>query len=821
MNYIRDLIGERAKDIYYAAIANGDNRGMAIVFSGYEEGELQDKLKGLPLIREGLADGKLSLLGRSGRVLLMGVGKHTVRTIIHNIFFENYIDNCMSGFEIITFGYNDGVDICIGADDDFSKVYNTLPNGWMPDMCILPDCEFLLLPKGIENAPFFTVYISYDWDYHVHTTRTFVESVDMTIHDGDISIASLGALGANKIDRFYPHGIRKEFFDPAPRKIRDRKYDILYATSIDDVVWPDRSEWIIKLCELADKYKIHIVPHTTYHAYFELLKDSKIAFSHNRIGEMSLRVMEASSQGAVTVETGHAVRRYFTPDEEYIPVTMEDVEEQVKRYLNDADRLQEISDRVYNKALHEFEPRGLFIKMLEKFYRDLENQKDLKRRFSNLTGSEKHIRRGEIYYFLFFECVNGRGWINNFKGLLQLSIDEFKKAVAMEPTPRGKLDTAIAEAAFCFYFHKGDLNSDRTGRVVAAFDKIIDEHPSYALAYFNLGLAHLRAGNQDEAISIFTEALKILDDPGSIVDPWCLYSTEMEMDTGKIFTLGKALNSNLVLFGRGSEKEAVANIRRLYQAAILCYLSYLYEKRGMLFEALDALIKSHDLHQESGMVVTVIARKLAILGFTEESLVMYRKAVKLLPFNIEFRLEYITLLYLCQMDSEAVTEINNILTMTRKVHNFKDKLPLIHKTIKEFTRYQNTPGYAHDICKETTLNNYIKIIYQSLKKRPCDTRLLLRIIKILEDQGRVDKIFEFAEEYTDHCIKAGNITTEHVSDIADICNKMKQTTDARAYSFNGRLSKLKENFDMLPEIHDKDFQDISAAEPVCGEEGPA
>jgi hypothetical protein len=146
---------------------------------------------------------------------------------------------------------------------------------------------------------------------------------------------------------------------------------------------------------------------------------------------------------------------------------------------------------------------------------------------------------------------------------------------------------------------------------------------------------------------------------------------------------------------------------------------------------------------------------------------------------------------------------------------------MIHKTIKEFTRYQNAPGYAHDICRDTILNSYIEIIYKSLKKRPYDTRLLLRIIKILEDQGRVDKIFEFVEEYTDNCIKSGNITTKHISDIANMCKKMKQTADARASSFNGRLSKLKENIDLLPEIYDKDFQDISAAEPVCGEEGPA
>ena len=147
----------------------------------------------------------------------------------------------------------------------------------------------------------------------------------------------------------------------------------------------------------------------------------------------------------------------------------------------------------------------------------------------------------------------GRGWINNYNGLLQLAVDEFRKAVALEPTPRGKLNTALAEAAFCFYFHKDELNSARTGKIIEAFEKIIAEHPSFVLAYFNLGLAHLRIGNHDEAAGMFTRTHELLDDEDSVVDPWCLYSSEMEMDTGRIFTLGKALNANLVLLSRGGE----------------------------------------------------------------------------------------------------------------------------------------------------------------------------------------------------------------------------------------------------------------------------
>jgi hypothetical protein len=488
LNYIRGLIGERTNNIYYASIANYDNRGMAVIFTGYGDEELDNQLKGLPLIRESLGDGTLTLLGRSGRILLLGIGNHFVRTIIHNLFFENYISNCMSGYEIITFGFNEGVDICINVEDDFSEVLNRLPQGWMPDMCIMPDCEFIMLPRGIEHAPFFTVYIAYDWDYCTHTTRTFVESADLTIHDGVVSLASLGALGANTIDRNYMHGVREEFFASSPKKIKERKYDILYATSIDDIVWPDRSKWILKLCELADKYNVHIVPHTTYHTYFELLNDSKIAFSHNRIGEMSLRIFEASSQGTVTVETSRAVKRYFVPGEEYIHVTMDDIDSQIKRYLEDEDKLQDIADRVYKKSLEKFEPRPLFVKMLDFFYEKMDKRENFTRRINSLSDHEKHTRRGEIYYFAYFDGIRGLNWVNSSGNFLELSIKEFESAIAINRTPRSILNFLIARAAYLFDNYKDKKLSEKLTDLVSSYNGLIAEYPSYSAAYFNLAL---------------------------------------------------------------------------------------------------------------------------------------------------------------------------------------------------------------------------------------------------------------------------------------------------------------------------------------------
>jgi tetratricopeptide (TPR) repeat protein len=785
LNYISDLIHGRSHEIYYTSIGNRDNRGMAIIFIGYKENDIHDTLKGLPLIKENLENGTLSLLGKSGRVLLMGIGKHKIRSAIPTQFFENYVGKCISGCEIITFGYNKGVDICIKPEDDFNKVVLSLPNGWMPDFCILPNCEFNFLPVGIEHAPFPTVYIAYDWDYQIHTARTFVESADLTLVFGDFARKTLHDLGANNIEIFYPHGAVKDSFSLSPKKIKDRKYDILYTTFVDDVIHPDRSAWIHKLCELSEKYKVKIVSHASSSDYHELLQNSKLAFSHQRFGEMSIRIYEYSSQGTVTLETGAESGKYFLPNEEYIPVTKENIEVQVKKYLENEDLLQKMSERAYKKALEKYEPRKLFIELLEVIYKQLSNNTISTRKFKGYSDDKKHIRRGEINYYLFFRGVKGGILLisnNNYVEFLLKSIQEFKRAVDKKPTPRALLNLSIANASsyFCLKNHEPYSANISIKESIYILEELLYSHPSYAMGYFHLGFIHSRLGNYKEALEIFAKALEVFKDPGSHVDPWCIYPAETDSDPKNNFILGKPLNTALLLLSRGDEDKAICNIRNLYQAAIHYYLSIIYEKNGLIHRSVEALQKSHNLYPDSGIVATQVAKRLTILGFKEESLTMYKKAIELLPFDIDLRIEYIRLLYIYQIDRELPDEIKNVFKITKTMTKFRDKTAILNDMIKNFNRYHTPSNYSHDSCKERILSEWVEILFTYLRKDPKNLKLVSRIIDIWYELGRVDKVFELLEDYiykqngngkVDNAI---NSTLNKINkDLQDICNLRK------------------------------------------------
>lgn len=790
LNYIRDLINNRTDGIYYASIANRDNRGMAIIFVDYKEEELNVLLNGLPLIKEDLKDGRLTLHGRSGRILLMGIGKHEIRSSIPTQFFENYIDKCIDGYEIITFGFNEGCDIRIHPEDDFSEVIRALPNQWMPDICILPNCEFNLLPKGIEQAPFPTVYIAYDWDYHVHTAKTFIESVDYTIVLGEYAEKALTALGANHIAIFYPHSAAKEFFTPSPRKIKDRKYDICYTTFIDDVLHHDRSEWILALCKLAEKYRIKIAPYTAIHNYLALLQDSRLAFSHQRLGEMSIRIFEACSQGTVTLETGSEVKKYFEPDTEYIPVTKETIERQLRRYLENDNLLQQMSERVYKKALHEYEPRKLFTNLIHRLYKLIEDC-PFARRINHLSVNERLIRSGEIYYFSFCRGLKGGNLINQHKDLLQKSIQDFRKSVAIEPTPRGMNNLAVAEILSCFHSYDGVMRDKKVEEIASLLKRLIATYPTYAIAYFQLGLLYLRNGNYKDAVERLTQALNAFRDPDSTIDPWALYQADLDIDPKSTFVFGKPLNSALLSLSMGSIDEAMQNIKDIYEAATLYYLSVLYEKKGRIFQSLESLIESHNIYPNAGIVAMCAAKRLAILGHEKDSIAMFKKAINLLPLDIDLRVEYIKHLYLYQMDKEVIGEIRNTLEIIKTMDVLNTKTKLLKDVVERLNRFNSINAVcSHDIVKESLLNNWIESLYDHLRRNKGDFNLIHRIIQIWQELGRIDKIFEILEEYIKSHLNKETVDNTTLSNLNDIYNYLQVAWDSQNKWFDKKLDLL-------------------------------
>ena len=105
---------------------------------------------------------------------------------------------------------------------------------------------------------------------------------------------------------------------------------------------------------------------------------------------------------------------------------------QVEKYLGNEDLLQEMSEKAYKKALEKYEPKKLFVQLLDVIYKQLNNIKIPTRKFKNYSDDEKLIRRGEIYYYLFFRGVYGGSLLisnNDYVEFLMMSVRDFKKAV--------------------------------------------------------------------------------------------------------------------------------------------------------------------------------------------------------------------------------------------------------------------------------------------------------------------------------------------------------------------------------------------------------
>jgi tetratricopeptide (TPR) repeat protein len=382
------------------------------------------------------------------------------------------------------------------------------------------------------------------------------------------------------------------------------------------------------------------------------------------------------------------------------------------------------------------------------------------------------------------------------------AIQEFNKAVNLEPTPRGILNLAVAKASlyFCFRNHETDTTDVNIKEAISVLEKLINAYPSYAVAYFHLGLIHSRLGNYKDSLDIFTKALEVFGDQKSHVEPWCIYPAEADSNPKNNFILGKPLNTALLMYCRGDEDKAMDDIRNLYQAAIYYYVSILYEKNGQIYDSVEALIKSHNLCPDSGLVAMQAAKRMALLGIKEESISMYKKAIMLLPLDIDLRIEYIRMLYLYHVDRELPAEIKNVLQITKTMSKFKEKTATMNDVMNGFKRYHAASNYSHDSDKDKILNGWVEILFANLRKDPRNLKLVLRIIDIWYELGRVDKIFELIEDYINKHKGNGNIDNTMSSTLSKINSNLQKVCELRTEVFKEKVKRLK-SFSVENERH--------------------
>ncbi|MFQ5750724.1 MAG: glycosyltransferase [bacterium] len=735
------------------------------------------------------------------KILLLAFGKGIPGEFVYipSRYPENFVKD-IPGYEIVTFGYNEGVDIRIDLDDDFEEVIKRLPDGWLPDYCVLYDMLFNMLPRGIENAPFPTVGVICDPDWDIPFIKTNVQSVDFVIVGSEEGKRNLEALGANNVAVYHDTGVMVEFFPVAPKKIKDRNYDIFYSGKIEDgtIKGIAHTRWFLKLCDLAEKYEYNILispPIPDYKKYLEILQDSKLVFSHVRNGILSSRVLDAGSQGTVVLETGDQIRKYFVPHKEYIPVSEDDFSDQVQKYLQNEHTLQEMSDRFHQKVKKEFESRKHFVKLIELADRAL-NSKKIDRKLSTLHEIEKIMRRGEVYYFSYHRTGTDGHFPEQGTKFLTLSIEKFKKVMATEPSPRAMLNLAVATTSLSVTISDHSLSRNKINEAISMLNTLVETYPSFAVGYFTLGLLHLKMDNKKEALKVFRIALDLFLDKNSMIDQWCLHSRE-DLAYSWAYHLGSSLDANMLLLSRGEEDKANKNTRNLYRAATLYYICLLENAKGHIYESIEALIESQKLslypeeYPEIGKVAFWAADGLALLGLKTEALNMYKKAMSLLPLNIPLRTQFIKFLHVYRMDEEAIVEIKDAFKIAKTVRALSGYVIELKYLIESFGT-KNSGTWYYDICRETTLDGWQHKLHEFLSKKPADIRLLRRIIEILQELGRIDRIFEIVENYISRYLEKTDIDNATIFFLNSIYISLRKMCNTRTRAFHQKLNRFKE-----------------------------
>ncbi len=725
------------------------------------------------------------------KVLLLGLGNVPARFKLLSNHCDNFVERYMAGHEIITFGYNDGVDITITPEDDFQVVIDRLPPGWEPDFCMLWETEWNLLPPGVEHAPFPTVGFIYDWDYDLPLAKAIIEATDLVITPSTYDEEALRAMGARNVKAFHFAVVMEEFVDPAPGPIAGRKYDVLYTTWFNDSVQPERFRWISKLASLSEKYVVNIrEPVDSYTDYIDLLRQSKLVICYHRFGALNCRAFEAAAQGAVPIDSGAEAGKFFIPDAEYVAVTEENLVGRIDRFLSDPHALERMSRRIYDKVANRYTSRKRFIELMEFIYGQVKGNGSAvaaTRELNRMNEGDRLTRQGEIFYYSFFRTAPGDFFKKKGKEFFAHAVDLFERAARAEPSPRALLNLAVARTAYGFKYDDFRRTMDGELEVASLLRRIIAMEPSHAMAHYYMGILMVRTGNVESARDALLAARTALSRRENF-DPWCVYSREFDP-----LDQCKAVNKHLIRLCAGEGASAAADLGNLYLAAVHYFLGEVEEIHGRPYEALTAMAEAYRLCPDSVPIATKLARLSAVLGYREQSVSAYEHVLSMTPMDVSRKIELMRIAYAYGMDTLVMRLLRESLNITKTFAHWAHFAPKLNQLSSSFYRYRAEKGYPYDLCHDSLLHSWTQELFVYLERNPTDIRTISRLAELLIELGKADTVVDILNAYIDarhNCMDGDSL--DRVAGIADYVLRHARTGDAVLSAKLGKMARLKQ-----------------------------
>lgn len=553
------------------------------------------------------------------RILYMGLGDTLIGRHLPQSWPDRLFGPKVGRHEVKTFGYAEDLDIQVAHDASFADVLAQLPPEWVPDVCVCTHVDFLVIPPGIEDAPFPTVAITADWDFRVGIARTMAEAFDLTIALSDDSCAAMRLLGARTTAPFAYFGVPEELLAGELEDIdRHRPIDVLFTGTIQDGTHLDRSQWLHRLAQLSSKYRIHVAEASAAQgSYHELLKRAKLVFTFHRRGEIQLRFTDAVTQGALVLDNGVQTAVHFDPEREYLHYDEQNFEALIERHLEDGALRRKKVEAARTKIAEQFGSVHRFELLFDQLEPLLGTTSFGARPAQSLPATEKARRTAEQHYANHFDCSMGPS-----DRYLPIALEALEHC---EPGCRRQNDAAVIR--YSLACHGSGQTANTLHDALRGFEDLVASSPDYTMAWFNTGYANWSDGDRRRAHVCFVKAYEMAQSPDVAFDAWALHNHEQHLGPQ---SFKKAYNDALLaLIESGDERP----VRHLIAATCAYYLSLYHHEEGRLLDAHQAIDSACKLDPKRGEFAKQAARSADILGKREDANQFYQKSVALLPMD--------------------------------------------------------------------------------------------------------------------------------------------------------------------------------------------
>ncbi|MFK7743126.1 MAG: glycosyltransferase [Planctomycetota bacterium] len=549
------------------------------------------------------------------RILYMGIGDTPTSRALPQSWPDRVFGRHVGRHEVVTFGYAEGLDVVVDPGACLQDVLDALPADFVPDVCVCTHVDYLLMPRGMENAPFPTVAITADWDFRGGIARSVAQAFDLVVTLGEESANALRRLGARHVLPYAYFGVPEQDLEESVQDAgRERTIDVLFTGTINDHTHLDRSRWLQRLAKLSDRYKIVIGPCSAAPgAYRELLQKTKLVFTFHRRGELQMRFTDAATQGAVVLDNGVETAAYYRAGVEYAAYDESNLEQKIAELLADETKRAGMAEAARQRTVQEFGTVQRFAVLFDALEVELRSSGSAlgARPAAALPPAERARRFAEHLYVSHFDTCMGTS--TSYLKVAEEALRDHPQDV------RCRHDLAVVMCA------GGDA------RGIEMLAQLVAKQPLSANAHFSLGCMQRAAGRFPEARHHLAVAEGLLQSGGGEFDPWLLLPRSAKPEYRSLL---KSYCDSLAKLVAGD----VDAPSRVLAAECAYALAELEHERGHIEAAYECAKRALAQDEARGEFACMAAMAAELLGDDEHADRYYDRVRDLLPFDFGWRL---------------------------------------------------------------------------------------------------------------------------------------------------------------------------------------